>query len=83
MITGGATGTTVTLLGRNQLQGLVGHEPLAEDQRRTLAKHLTEHGVEAVHVEQRQNPEDDVVGGDRSGLGRGGLVRCSPATLDG
>ena len=49
-------------------------EPRPDHQGRSVQQHLSEHGVQAVDVEEREDPEDQVLTLDRCGPGLRGLV---------
>ena len=67
-ITGGATGTHRDLLGRDEPQRLIRVEPSPEHKRGALQQHLTEHRIEAVDMEQREDAEHDIVTATGGGL---------------
>ena len=72
--TGGCDRDHRDALVGDQVEGALGVEPVAEHERGSLAQDAPQHGVEAVDVEERQHPEDDVVGVDHRRLNGSSLL---------
>ena len=58
----------------DQVEGPLRVEPVAEHERGSLAQDAAQHRVEPIDVEERQHPEDDVVGVDHRRLHGSGLL---------